>query len=95
MIAVDTVTRGEFEACLHEIFSLVLKDGTFPLELTGVRPLGGSQPEAKREPFGIILKAGKPIRLPQGTYRLETPRLGALDLFLVQISPTEAEAIFN
>ena len=95
MIAIDTVARGEFEACLQEIFSLVLADGAFPLALAEVRGLGGALPEAKREPFGIIFKAAKPINLPQGTYRLEHPRVGSFHLFLVQVSPTDIEAIFN
>ena len=95
MISLDTISRSEFEARLHEIFSLVLHDGTFPLTLAQVRGAGTGMPEAKREPFALTFKAEKPIRLPQGIYRLQNETLGTLDLFLVQTSPTEAEAVFN
>ncbi len=95
MITLDTVSSSEFEACLSEIFSLVLIDGKFPLKLAQVSPLGGASPESKRKPFSITLKAEHPIRLPQGIYRLENDNLGSFEVFLVQTTPTEAEAVFN
>lgn len=95
MISLDTVSRSEFEARLQEIFALVLSDGKFPLTLAEVRYLGGSAPAAKREPFALTLKADKAIKLPQATYTLENETMGTMELFLVQISPTEIEAVFN
>lgn len=95
MITLDTVTVSEFEARLHEIFSLVVSDGKFPLELARVTPLGGSHGEAKRKPFSILFKAPHPIRLPQGIYPLENDVMGIIEIFIVQTSHTELEAIFT
>lgn len=95
MISLDTVSSAEFEACLQEIFHLVVSDGKFPFTLSQVSPLGTVVPEAKRTPFSVTFLAATPIRLPQAIYRLENEKLGTLDVFLVQISPTEVEAVFN
>jgi len=95
MLALDHATHAQFEVCLHETFRLVLNDGAFPLELAQVRLLGNAAPNAKREPFALRFKSATPIRLPQSIYQLENDRLGAMKIFLVQLAPTELEAIFN
>jgi hypothetical protein len=95
MIALDTVSSGEFEACLHEKFSLPAADGKVLLELASVTVLTGGKPGAKRAPFSLIFKTDTPIRLPQGIYRLEHEKLGPMELFLVQVAPTDFEAIFS
>ena len=94
-MALDTVTRGEFEACLHEIFSLVLKDGKFPLELAKVAAAGSAAPGAKRDPFSITFRAAQPVRIPQSSYVLEHERLGQMEIFLVPISATDLQAVFS
>lgn len=95
MISLDTISSSEFEACLQEIFSLVLSDGKFPLQLDKVSLVTGSHPDAKRAPFTLTFKSAHPIRLPQSIYTVEHERLGAMEIFLVQSSPTEVEATFN
>lgn len=95
MIALDTVAPSQFEARLQETFFLVLKDGKFPLQLVEVRHLRKPSPDAPRQPFATLWRSATPIRLPQATYRLENEQLGAMDVFLVQITPTDIEAIFN
>ncbi len=95
MIALDTISSGEFEACLQEKFLLPVADGKLLLELASVTVLPGGRPEAKRAPFSLVFHAPHPIRLPQAIYRLEHERLGAMELFLVQVGPTAIEAVFS
>jgi hypothetical protein len=95
MLSLNTVTRENFEAHSQEMFQLVLKDGTWPLQLVKVSGAGTAAPNAPREPFALTFRSATPIRLPQGTYRLENDKLGAMEIFLVQSSPTDVEAVFS
>lgn len=45
-----------------------------------------------RAPFSVVFHGPLNPVLPQGIYRLEQERLGALDLFIVPIGPDEPEA---
>jgi hypothetical protein len=95
MLALESVTAAQFEPCLRQTFRLVFSDGSFPLELAQVCPLPRAAGVGNREPFALTFKAAQPIRLPQGIYRLENDQLGLLEVFLVQVSPAEVEAVFN
>lgn len=95
MIALDKISRDEFEACLHETFTIVHAGGKLTVELHKVVQLTGAAPDAKREPFSIHFKTPNPVQVPQGIYRVEHDRLGDMDLFLVQTEPLEVEAVFN
>lgn len=62
-------------------------------------PEPGAAPEAQGRPgFSLLFRdqAGAAV-LPQGMHRIEHPRLGELELFLVPMGdrPPEYEAIFN
>ena len=50
-------------------------------------------------PFSLVLRGPRAPLLPQATYRLEHPRLGPIELFLVPIGQdaeaTRYEATFN
>jgi hypothetical protein len=95
MISINTVTRVQFEVYKQEIFQLVLKDGSWPLTLVNVRPSGSRAPEATRDPFAVTFRSASAIRLPQATYRLENDKTGPLEIFLVQSTPTDLEAVFS
>lgn len=95
MQSLDAVTRADFEPHLNETFQLVLKDGSLPMQLAAIRQVGEAAPGAKREPFSLDFRSPNPIRLPQGIYRLEHERFGAMEIFLVQYSPTEVGAVFS
>ena len=84
-----------FAPLVKQGFDVVLTDGRWPLTLEAVRPLGEGHPGAMRKPFALQFRSAQPMRLPQGIYRLENAQLGAMEIFLVQTSPSEAEAIFN
>lgn len=95
MIELDKVSKSDFEVHRGSEFRIVLSDGTFPLNLTDVRPLPTTVPGSTREAFALTFTAGQAIRLPQNTYRLAHDQMGEMQIFLVQISPTEVEAIFT
>jgi len=98
MLDLATVRCEEFAACLDQDFEVVFSDGTLPVKLTEARPLG-SRPESIREPFALTFVAGRPLRLPQGTYKMRHPNLGEMEIFLVQLAADATsstfEAVFN
>ena len=95
MLSLDKVTRADFEAHLQKTFKLVVTDGAWPLQLVEVRSAGSAAPGAQREPFALTFRSATPIRLPQGTYRLENEDTGPMEIFLVQGSSTDIDAVFS
>jgi hypothetical protein len=98
MLDLATVTCEEFAACLNQDFEIVFTDGTLPVKLSEARPLG-VRPESLREPFSLAFVAARPLRLPQGTYKMRHPQLGEMEIFLVQVAADQSsstlEAVFN
>ncbi len=104
MKTLATIALADFADRLGEKFQLQAGPGA-AVEVTlasasslGFNPRAGGA-KADRESFSVMLHAPKTWKLPQGTYRLVHPDLGALDLFLVPLGPDEQamrlEAIFN
>jgi hypothetical protein len=81
----DKLTKETFEPITGGVFELSLGEGqTLPLELSAV--LGtGLQGMANREQFSLHFRGPATPTLAQRIYRLEHPRLGALEIFLVPI----------
>jgi hypothetical protein len=98
MLDLATVTREQFADCLDQDFEIVFTDGTLPVKLFEARSLG-VRPESIREPFALAFLAGRPLRLPQGTYQMRHPQLGEMEIFLVQVAADQTgstfEAVFN
>ena len=98
MLELDKVECAQFAACLNQDFEIVFSDGTLPLKLTEARPLG-VRPESIREPFALTFVAGRPLRLPQGIYKMRNATLGEMEIFLVQLAADQTgstfEAVFN
>ena len=98
MLELDKVECAQFAACLDQDFEIVFPDGTLPLKLTEARPLG-VRPESIREPFALTFVAGRPLRLPQGIYKMRHATLGEMEIFLVQTAADQSrstfEAVFN
>ncbi|MDJ0866072.1 MAG: hypothetical protein QNK03_08190 [Myxococcota bacterium] len=63
-------------------------------ELVEVTPLGtaGAAASARRAPFSLLFRARNAAGLEQRVYRLEHPRLGVLELFLVPVD-RDADAV--
>ena len=98
MLDLASVRCEQFAACLNEEFEIVFTDGVLPVKLTEARPLG-VRPESIREPFALTFVLGRPLRLPQGIYKMRHPTLGEMEIFLVQIAADQSsssfEAVFN
>jgi hypothetical protein len=98
MLELDKVECAQFAACLGQDFEIVFTDGALPVKLSEARPLG-VRPESIREPFALTFAASRPLRLPQGTYKMRHPQLGEMEIFLVQIAAdansSSFEAVFN
>jgi hypothetical protein len=99
VLELDKVTCAQFAACLNQDFEIVLADGVLPVNLAEAKPWGPSQPADVRQPFSLTFVLGRPLRLPQGTYKIRHPTLGEMEIFIV---PTGAdaksstfEAVFN
>ena len=98
MLDLATVTCDQFAACLNQDFEIVFQDGTLPVKLVEARPLG-VRPESIREPFALTFAVDRPLRLPQGAYKMQNPSLGEMEIFLVQVAADQSsstfEAVFN
>jgi hypothetical protein len=87
----ETFTVDTFQPRLDERF--VLADEV-DLTLAEVRELP-THDSLKRRPFAIVFNGPETPFVPQGSYKLEHPELGAFELFLVPIGPTSYEAVFT
>ena len=98
MLELDTVECAQFAACLNQDFEIVFTDGVLPVKLSEARPLG-VRPESIREPFALTFVVDRPLRLPQGVYKMRHGQLGEMEIFLVQIGAdrdsSSFEAVFN
>ena len=98
MLALDKVTRGEFEAVLNEDFELITGTGGIALQLIEVEQRGGGH-AGRAEPFSLRFRGNPELRLPQAIYRLQNVTLGPMEIFLVQVGADAAgsyfEAVFN
>ena len=94
-----TVTCPEFAACLNQDFEIVFTDGVLPVKLVEAKPWGPNQPAHVRQPFALTFVLNRPLRLPQGTYKMRHVTLGEMEIFLVQVAADQSsstfEAVFN
>jgi hypothetical protein len=97
-----TLTLGDFLPHTGGEFPMRLGDGrSTGLLLSEARSLGASPCRGDRdESFALLFSSADPGAVPQGTYTLEHPTLGTLDIFLVPVGPSadgrmQYEAIFN
>lgn len=98
MLDLATVRCEDFAACLNQDFEILFADGTLPVKLTETRPLA-ARAESIREPFALTFIAPRPLRFPQGTYKMRHAALGEMEIFLVQVAADQnsstLEAVFN
>jgi hypothetical protein len=99
MLDLATVTCGEFVAFLDQDFEIVFSDGTLPVKLIEVKKWGPDQPPNIRQPFALMFRLERALRLPQGIYKMRHPQLGEMEIFLVQVgadaNSSTLEAVFN
>ena len=97
----DKLQSADFLPYVNGIFRVRL-EGIEPIELELVRvtEAGSRSGPQARPPFSLhFLGPVSPRHLVQHIYRLEHEQMGALELFLVPLGPTQGrmqyEAIFN
>jgi hypothetical protein len=87
----DRLQSANFQTYVAQKFQVRL-EGSEPieLELVSVTELGADREADMRRPFSLIF-LGPPSNqyLLQGTYRLEHPQMGGLDLFIVPLGPQQ------
>ena len=93
LIELGGVTAETFRPLIGQGFRVA--DSEVVITLESVNLLGLARNPELREPFSLTFRLPGPGKCPQTTYRLEHDTLGALNIFLVQVSPTGVEAIFN
>lgn len=96
-MSIESPSQESFAESLHTKFRLPVQAGE-PVELDLIEVTPGVQSEGT-ERFSLVFRGSLNLALPQGTYRLEHERLGALDIFLVPIARAadgfRYEAVFN
>ena len=99
MLELDKVTCEQFAACLNQDLDIVFTDGVLPVKLSEAKPCGPDHPAHVRQPFSLTFVLGRPLQLPQGTYKMRHPQMGEMEIFLVQIAADQSsstfEAVFN
>ena len=98
--SLDILTAADFRAVLGSKFRLSAQAVSMEVTLAEVAEAKKSPSAAFRASFSVLFHGALTPVLPQGIYRLEHDRLGALDLFLVPVGPVESavmayEAIFG
>ena len=73
--------------------------GPVELVLAEAKDLPTRSDGPRKAPFSLVFRGGHDVFLPQGTYPLEHPSFGAIEVFLVPIGPDgeghQYQAIFN
>jgi hypothetical protein len=99
MLDLATVHREQFAACLDQDFEIVFADGTLSAKLVDAKQWGPDQPPNLRQPFTLMFRVARNLRLPQGIYKMRNAQIGEMEIFLVQIAAdansSTLEAVFN
>ena len=91
---------ADFSACLGQSFQLEAGGTTLELALVSADALGGApSAHSRRHPFSLVFHGPHAPTLSQRIHRLESARLGVLEIFLVPIEPDATgqryEAVFS
>ena len=96
------LTKADFEPCRGTTFQMQIAPGhSTPLELIEVAgyPARAMRQGATREPFSLVFRGPRELRVSQQIFPLSHPRLGSQEIFLVPIGPDEEgmrlEAVFT
>jgi hypothetical protein len=90
---------ADFVACLGQRFRLDADGTMLELALMSADALGAApSADSRRHPFSLVFRGPHAHALPQRIHRLESARLGVLEIFLVPIEPDAVgrryEAVF-
>jgi hypothetical protein len=82
-----TIKIDDFAPHCDTVFGMQTAGGEVPLKLVKVAPAGASGRAGGA--FGLTFVAPQGPWHPQGTYPLNHPALGTIEIFLVPIGPTQ------
>jgi len=95
----ELLTLDHFAGAVNETFRAALADGGIDFVLVEAAPLPGRAPNAQRIPFSLLFRNSAALLFPQQTYRMQHPRGGELEIFLVPVAREREgflyQAIFN
>ena len=95
----ELLTLEHFAGCVNETFTAALNDMELEFVLVEARPLPTKIDNAMRAPFSLLFRNGAALLFPQQIYRMQHPRLGGFDLFLVPVAREREgflyQAVFN
>ena len=86
---------ADFAAALGDRFHVATGAGELALALIRADALPARPAPGGRRPFSLVFRGPRSPSLPQRVHRLESARLGVLELFLVPIDPDENGARYE
>jgi hypothetical protein len=93
---IDALTLDDFCDKLQQTFNVRRDSGLPPLTVTLIQaeelPARALTAGVRRRPFSMIVTSPIHWVLAQGTYAVEVPGLGTLDLFIVPVGPSADRA---
>jgi hypothetical protein len=99
IIPLETAGHETFAPFVGRVFLASSAHERAELELCAVQVLGHRRPEATRDPFSLVFRGARELRLPQGIYRFSCEGFGEIELFIAQNAggsrESEFEAIFT
>lgn len=87
--------RDLFESCLGERFTLRTPSARMALRLMRVVDPPNAGRRGDEHNFVVVLRGPLDPKLPQGTYQIDSRRLGAFELFLVPGRTTAAGTLYT
>jgi hypothetical protein len=99
----EGIGHEAFAPHVGRAFVVAVDDAAVPLELVQVTPIGTAPGSGTRAPFSLLFVGPAAPALPQRTYAVRHPELGAMEIFLVPVGPDAGreprgmryEAVFN
>jgi len=96
-MGLEDLTGATFEPHIGDAFTITAEPQAIELVLAEVTILADRP--GGRDPFSLLFQGPPQPLLPQAIYRLEHPRLGPLEIFIVPLGQDAAgaryEAIFS
>jgi len=90
------LTHQDFSRVIDQLFTLKTAGVEMELKLIEVQPYRGEVPDyVARHPFSLQFAGPAGNVMPQATYRLEHPGMGALDVFLVPIGANRDRVLYE
>ena len=95
MTSLDSLLSTDFSPHVGQPFPLKVGETELVLSLHEVKVLGHRRAEASRDPFSLEFHGPAGVRLSQGTYALQHPTLGSLEVFITQIGLSAGNSSFE